>query len=135
MSSVGTVATMCCSVPSVILQSRVRYDSSHSSRVKNSPSSNLVACLMSNSGSNTRVLVRKFSVSDVNLGQCTRSSTKIFLTDPCYDLSLAGASSFCLACGHGGHSSHMMAWFQGHDVCPTGCGCKCLQENPMSPGA
>lgn len=40
---------------------------------------------------------------------------------------LAGASNFCLTCGHGGHASHMLEWFKEQNTCPTGCGCKCLQ--------
>ena len=46
-----------------------------------------------------------------------------------------GSSSFCLACGHGGHAFHVDEWFKTHDMCPTGCGCYCLYDNPMaSPG-
>merc|ERR1740128_1102459 len=40
-----------------------------------------------------------------------------------------GSASFCLACGHGGHSLHMARWFAEESVCPTGCGCHCLSEN------
>ncbi|GLG98684.1 GATOR complex protein WDR59 [Gryllus bimaculatus] len=39
-----------------------------------------------------------------------------------------GSSNFCLVCGHGGHTNHMMAWFEIETVCPTGCGCNCLEE-------
>ena len=40
----------------------------------------------------------------------------------CYIL---GSSSFCLLCAHGGHSHHILQWFEGHTECPTGCGCRC----------
>lgn len=40
-----------------------------------------------------------------------------------------GLASICLACGHGGHTEHIKAWFggrgNGRDQCPTGCGCPC----------
>ena len=37
-----------------------------------------------------------------------------------------GSSNFCLACGHGGHIKHMLEWFSKDDLCPAGCGCRCL---------
>jgi len=40
-----------------------------------------------------------------------------------------GSASFCLVCGHGGHSVHMARWFAEENVCPTGCGCNCLLES------
>ena len=41
-------------------------------------------------------------------------------------LSVRGLSSYCLQCGHGGHMSHMQAWFEsGEKECATGCGCLC----------
>jgi hypothetical protein len=41
-----------------------------------------------------------------------------------------GLVNFCIRCGHGGHSRHIKEWFvdMQHDVCPTGCGCRCLYE-------
>ncbi|GAB1293670.1 GATOR complex protein WDR59 [Apodemus speciosus] len=44
-------------------------------------------------------------------------------------VAVRGSSNFCLACGHGGHTSHMMEWFRTQEVCPTGCGCHCLLES------
>lgn len=43
-------------------------------------------------------------------------------------IPVKGLSNTCLACGHGGHLMHMMQWFKGHSICPTGCGCQCLQK-------
>ncbi|XP_072051931.1 GATOR2 complex protein WDR59-like [Amphiura filiformis] len=43
-------------------------------------------------------------------------------------VAVKGSSSFCLVCGHGGHSLHMMEWFKHESVCPTGCGCMCPQQ-------
>lgn len=40
---------------------------------------------------------------------------------------ILGASNFCVACGHGGHTYHLMSWFESMDVCPSGCGCRCLE--------
>lgn len=42
-------------------------------------------------------------------------------------LFVTGASNFCVACGHGGHTYHLMTWFESMDVCPSGCGCRCLE--------
>ncbi|XP_067001039.2 GATOR2 complex protein WDR59 [Anabrus simplex] len=44
-------------------------------------------------------------------------------------VSVKGSSNFCLVCGHGGHTNHMMVWFETETVCPTGCGCCCLLES------
>ncbi|GAB6032166.1 hypothetical protein CHUAL_010817 [Chamberlinius hualienensis] len=44
-------------------------------------------------------------------------------------LAIKGSFNFCVTCGHGGHTTHMMQWFQVHKVCPSGCGCTCLVEN------
>lgn len=43
-------------------------------------------------------------------------------------IPVKGSANFCIVCGHGGHSSHMEAWFKKESVCPTGCGCHCLTE-------
>ncbi|KAF3686154.1 GATOR complex protein WDR59 [Channa argus] len=44
-------------------------------------------------------------------------------------VAVRGSSNFCLSCGHGGHTSHMMDWFRRQDECPTGCGCHCLLQS------
>ncbi|XP_071959195.1 GATOR2 complex protein WDR59-like [Antedon mediterranea] len=44
-------------------------------------------------------------------------------------VAVKGSSNFCLTCGHGGHTSHMLEWFKEEAVCPTGCGCKCAYQN------
>ncbi|KXJ05714.1 WD repeat-containing protein 59, partial [Exaiptasia diaphana] len=41
-------------------------------------------------------------------------------------VAVRGASNVCMACGHGGHTFHIMQWFENMSVCPTGCGCTCL---------
>ena len=43
----------------------------------------------------------------------------------------SGASNFCLNCGHGGHTKHLLDWFKTEQYCPTGCGCLCLKMNPF----
>eukprot|EP00795_Rhopilema_esculentum_P001709 gene1709-16188_t len=42
-----------------------------------------------------------------------------------------GLLSFCVACGHGGHTLHLMGWFQKMDSCATGCGCFCLKNGSV----
>ena len=52
-----------------------------------------------------------------------------------YLMSTAGSSSnhsllvsWCLVCGHGGHSSHVMDWFKVSEKCPVSdCDCKCMR--------
>ncbi|XP_073411060.1 GATOR2 complex protein WDR59 isoform X2 [Dendrobates tinctorius] len=44
-------------------------------------------------------------------------------------VAVRGSSNFCLSCGHGGHTAHMLEWFSSQEVCPTGCGCHCLLES------
>ncbi|KAK7114061.1 hypothetical protein V1264_000187 [Littorina saxatilis] len=44
-------------------------------------------------------------------------------------IGVRGLANFCLVCGHGGHTVHILEWFKSHSVCPTGCGCNCLKEN------
>ncbi|XP_076222881.1 WD repeat domain 59 isoform X2 [Nomia melanderi] len=44
-------------------------------------------------------------------------------------ISVRGPSNFCIFCGHGGHTQHLAEWFTNETLCPTGCGCCCLQES------
>ncbi|KAK9879451.1 hypothetical protein WA026_006522 [Henosepilachna vigintioctopunctata] len=43
-------------------------------------------------------------------------------------ISVRGSANCCIVCGHGGHTIHLLQWFERNDVCPSGCGCKCLIE-------
>ena len=44
-------------------------------------------------------------------------------------LPVRGLASACEKCLHGGHLSHLRAWFRdGAATCPTGCGCKCWAD-------
>eukprot|EP00794_Sanderia_malayensis_P018843 gene18843-20739_t len=42
-----------------------------------------------------------------------------------------GLLNFCVACGHGGHTLHMMEWFEKMETCATGCGCCCLRNGSI----
>ncbi|XP_067624866.1 GATOR2 complex protein Wdr59 [Eurosta solidaginis] len=44
------------------------------------------------------------------------------------NLPVKGAANACLACGHGGHMTHMIQWFKKHSICASGCGCHCLKQ-------
>ncbi|XP_050454486.1 GATOR complex protein WDR59 isoform X2 [Cataglyphis hispanica] len=62
--------------------------------------------------------------------QCANCKGLSFQCIVCH-VTVRGASNFCMFCGHGGHIEHLAAWFTKETVCPTGCGCHCLQENSM----
>lgn len=60
--------------------------------------------------------------------QCAICKRFTFQCAICH-VAVRGSSNFCLSCGHGGHTSHMMDWFRSQEVCPTGCGCHCLLQS------
>lgn len=66
--------------------------------------------------------------SEVRGTQCAICKGFTFQCAICH-VSVRGSSNFCLSCGHGGHTSHMLEWFSTQEVCPTGCGCHCLLES------
>ncbi|KAJ8252576.1 hypothetical protein COCON_G00218880 [Conger conger] len=66
--------------------------------------------------------------SEVRGTQCAVCKRLTFQCAICH-VAVRGSSNFCLSCGHGGHTSHMMEWFRSQEVCPTGCGCHCLLQN------
>ena len=43
-------------------------------------------------------------------------------------LSVRGLASFCILCGHGGHTEHMQMWLETTDQCSSGCGCHCILD-------
>ncbi|XP_054717555.1 GATOR complex protein WDR59-like [Uloborus diversus] len=67
---------------------------------------------------------------DVNGAHCYHCK-KFALSCAICSVAVKGCSSFCMVCGHGGHTKHMEEWFSDIDVCPTGCGCKCLENNDI----
>uniref|UniRef100_A0AAV2LTH3 WDR59/RTC1-like RING zinc finger domain-containing protein n=1 Tax=Knipowitschia caucasica TaxID=637954 RepID=A0AAV2LTH3_KNICA len=60
--------------------------------------------------------------------QCAICKRLTFQCAVCH-VAVRGSSNFCLSCGHGGHTSHMLAWFRSQDQCPAGCGCMCLLQS------
>jgi Zinc-ribbon, C4HC2 type len=77
--------------------------------------------------------------------ECTRCGTQVQAESACTkcggfgfqcsvcQLTVRGASFFCSSCGHGGHSQHIAQWFaSGQKLCPTGCGCACLEREQQS---
>ncbi|KAJ3593385.1 hypothetical protein NHX12_005720 [Muraenolepis orangiensis] len=60
--------------------------------------------------------------------QCVACKRLTFQCAVCH-VAVRGSSNFCLSCGHGGHTSHMMEWFRWQDECPAGCGCHCLRQS------
>lgn len=43
-------------------------------------------------------------------------------------LPIKGQVYSCMLCGHGGHQDHIRAWFNDAAECPTGCGCRCIDD-------
>ncbi|XP_053304954.1 GATOR complex protein WDR59 [Spea bombifrons] len=66
--------------------------------------------------------------SEVRGTQCAICKGFTFQCSICH-VAVRGSSNFCLSCGHGGHTTHMLEWFSTQEVCPTGCGCHCLLES------
>ncbi|XP_075045379.1 GATOR2 complex protein WDR59 isoform X1 [Mixophyes fleayi] len=66
--------------------------------------------------------------SEVRGTQCAICKGFTFQCAICH-VAVRGSSNFCLSCGHGGHTAHMLEWFSMQEVCPTGCGCHCLLES------
>ncbi|XP_077569375.1 GATOR2 complex protein WDR59 isoform X3 [Stigmatopora nigra] len=62
--------------------------------------------------------------------QCAACKRHSFRCAVCH-VAVRGSSHFCLSCGHGGHTGHMMDWFRKRDQCPAGCGCRCLRQSNM----
>ncbi|XP_041453847.1 GATOR complex protein WDR59-like [Lytechinus variegatus] len=60
--------------------------------------------------------------------QCKECKKYAFACAICH-VAVRGASIFCLFCGHGGHTQHMLDWFKLEKMCPTGCGCMCERES------
>ncbi|XP_064109399.1 GATOR2 complex protein WDR59-like isoform X3 [Macrobrachium nipponense] len=59
--------------------------------------------------------------------QCLYCRRFSFTCSICH-IALKGTSNFCVVCGHGGHTYHLLDWFRDHNECPTGCGCDCIKE-------
>ncbi|XP_075432740.1 GATOR2 complex protein WDR59 isoform X5 [Ascaphus truei] len=66
--------------------------------------------------------------SEVRGTQCAICKGFTFQCAICH-VAVRGSSNFCLSCGHGGHTAHMLEWFSTQEVCATGCGCHCLLES------
>ncbi|XP_014479505.1 PREDICTED: WD repeat-containing protein 59 isoform X2 [Dinoponera quadriceps] len=62
--------------------------------------------------------------------QCANCKRLSFQCVICH-IAVRGLSNFCMLCGHGGHTQHLAAWFSNETICPTGCGCYCLQESSV----
>jgi hypothetical protein len=55
----------------------------------------------------------------------SRSESSVALHCSVCRCLVPGLSTFCESCNHGGHASHINAWFLQSPYCPTGCGCRC----------
>ncbi|XP_062593014.1 GATOR2 complex protein WDR59-like isoform X3 [Saccostrea cucullata] len=58
--------------------------------------------------------------------KCGSCKSLAFNCSICH-IGVKGNSTFCLRCGHGGHTTHMIDWFKENKECPTGCSCKCVE--------
>jgi hypothetical protein len=55
---------------------------------------------------------------------CYECAKYVFRCSLC-DMAVRGLFTVCSKCNHGGHVTHVNAWFQKQTFCPTGCGCRC----------
>ncbi|XP_046843548.1 GATOR complex protein WDR59-like [Xenia sp. Carnegie-2017] len=44
-------------------------------------------------------------------------------------IAVKGMFNLCFSCGHGGHTLHLLKWFETNSVCAGGCGCQCLRKD------
>ncbi|XP_056008866.1 GATOR complex protein WDR59-like isoform X4 [Ostrea edulis] len=71
--------------------------------------------------------VRCYHCSQEGRGaKCGSCKNLAFNCSICH-IGVKGNSIFCLRCGHGGHTTHILDWFKENDECPTGCSCKCVE--------
>ncbi|GAA5948228.1 hypothetical protein JCM3765_001326 [Sporobolomyces pararoseus] len=47
-------------------------------------------------------------------------------------LLVQGLASNCSNCGHVGHLDCLEKWYESEDICPTGCGCRCVSSGGLS---
>ncbi|GAA6014736.1 hypothetical protein JCM11491_001958 [Sporobolomyces phaffii] len=47
-------------------------------------------------------------------------------------LFVQGLTSSCSNCGHVGHLDCLEKWYETEDICPTGCGCRCVSSGGLS---
>lgn len=71
------------------------------------------------------------TLKNVNIMSCLEAELCVkydnTLLIQCLNCLISGNSIFCLRCGHGGHTTHILDWFKENDECPTGCSCKCVE--------
>ena len=60
----------------------------------------------------------------VNTRHCTACNNFLFTCCLCR-VPVRGLFSVCSWCGHGGHTRHMIEWFEENEECASGCGCRC----------
>lgn len=76
--------------------------------------------------SNVRVVCQKDNCSnECNSVKCLKCKDYCLYCSICR-LPVKGTVSACVKCLHGGHINHYNSWFEDNDLCPTGCGCKCV---------
>lgn len=76
------------------------------------------------------VAVCHYCKGDVRGVQCDKCKKLALHCIICHR-AVRGELHFCVFCGHGGHVSHMMDWFQSQSECPSGCGCHCVAEGEL----
>ena len=70
--------------------------------------------------------------AEFNSNVCRACQDFAFRCSIC-DNAVRGLFTVCDICSHGGHVQHMKSWFDNHQDCPTGCGCKCTFSSGMPP--
>lgn len=70
----------------------------------------------------------KNCLKTVKNGCSCRKCSKPSLNCVICHISVRGLANCCIVCGHGGHMAHLQQWFAKNNICPSGCGCNCLNE-------
>uniref|UniRef100_A0A915J298 WD repeat-containing protein 59 n=1 Tax=Romanomermis culicivorax TaxID=13658 RepID=A0A915J298_ROMCU len=72
-----------------------------------------------------RMLCRTCNTECLSSSYCHSCRSSVGFSCVICKIAVKGLASICALCLHGGHTKHMLSWFQEHNKCPSGCGCTC----------
>lgn len=86
-------------------------------------------CIPAEQHKGVEFLVECINCFKSSKNSCCNSCKKFPLNCIVCHISVRGLANCCVSCGHGGHTKHLKEWFETKNLCPTGCGCKCLIDS------